>query len=92
MLSNNMINASFSVSGVNADFTTLQTVGVSVSAGTIVYGDLPSYGGEYTSTPCSTQQVYETANKRMVSDFTVLGIPVYRADNEDGVTVTISES
>lgn len=66
-------------------------VSLAFDVGTVVDGGGIEYEGEYTSTPISTAQVYDTDGKRMSDDFTVLGIPVYRADNEDGVTVTIAE-
>lgn len=65
---------------------------ISASVGTQVYRDPDPYEGDYVSSPKSFQQVYETTDKTMLDDFTVLEIPIYSADNDaNGVTVTIGE-
>lgn len=53
-------------------------------------GDVPVYDGTYTVTPDTVQQVLPTAQKKMVSDVTVLKIPYYTVSNTaGGETVTI---
>ena len=65
---------------------------LSASVGTVLYRDPNPYTGEYVSIPSSREQIYETRSRTMLDDFTVREIPVYRADNQDGITVTIAES
>ena len=54
------------------------------------YIDLPSYEGEYVAIPTSSEQTFETANKKMDSDFTVTATPYSEVSNiYGGYTVTI---
>lgn len=59
--------------------------------GVIEGGVSPPYEGEYTITPKVSQQEFETKNKRMKEDLTVLSIPYSQVSNpQGGLTVNIA--
>lgn len=61
-----------------------------LSVGGEVYtSDAPDYDGEYEARALFSEQVFETAHKRMRNDFTVRAINYTEAPNEYGTTLTI---
>ena len=56
-----------------------------------VGSDIETYSGDYTITPKVWSQSFETKNKRMEDDLTVLAIPYYETSNPTGKTVYIGE-
>ena len=59
--------------------------------GVIEGGSSPPYEGDYEITPKVSQQEFETKNKRMKEDLTVLAIPYSQVSNpQGGLTVNIA--
>jgi hypothetical protein len=52
-------------------------------------GSLPVYTGDTTVIPKTIEQVLETANKSVLSDINVLGIPYFETSNVKGITAII---
>lgn len=49
------------------------------------------YDGSYEAIPKVDEQLFRTANKMMVGDFAVKGIPYYETSNQKGITVYIAD-
>ena len=52
-------------------------------------GSLPVYTGDTTVIPKTVEQTLETANKSVLSDINVLGIPYFETSNVKGITAII---
>lgn len=52
-------------------------------------GALPVYTGDTVVIPKTVEQVLETANKSVLSDINVLGIPYFETSNVKGITAII---
>lgn len=50
---------------------------------------IPVYEGDYTIVPRVVEQIFDTDNKLMINDFTVLEIPYHEVSNLSGVTAII---
>lgn len=58
--------------------------------GTVVYGDVDDYAGEYTAVPSWEAQEFATEGKRMRENFTVDGMVELEVPNDaGGLTLTI---
>lgn len=57
---------------------------------TVYVPDVDMYDGTYEAIPKVDEQSFETANKMMVDDFVVKGIPYYETSNQKGITVYIA--
>lgn len=51
-----------------------------------------TYSGDYLITPKTTSQTFDTANKIMQEDITVVAIPYFETSNQEGTTVYIANT
>ena len=73
------------------DLSSSDNLEVDMAAGVIINPEYPMYEGPYISTPKTHSQVYETKEKAMSDDFTVLEIPYQEVSNpQGGKTVVIA--
>ena len=73
------------------DLSSSDNLEVDMEAGVIINPEYPMYEGPYISTPKTYSQVYDTKEKAMSDDFTVLEIPYQEVSNpQGGKTVIIA--
>lgn len=87
---------------ITGNLSTLNTISGELSDNTLhISGELidvtvieyehEKYGGSYEIMPKIASQTFDTDDKLMTDDLTVLAIPYFEVHNEDGITVYIGE-
>lgn len=66
------------------------TINMRVRRAVVVVADSRPYDGPYEVTPKVEAQTLPTKQKYMTQDVTVLSVPYYEADNQNGTTIFIA--